>query len=86
MKWGKGITYDPQDLVVRPLWWQEVGLSETASGYGSRLTTTRVLRIGKRVYRVYCYLYSNAGTCYVIVKGERRPLQNWLDRDGMMTA
>jgi hypothetical protein len=24
-----------------------------------------------KLYRVYCICYSNAGSCYVIVKGER---------------
>lgn len=50
---------------VSPLWWQERGLSFTASGYGRRIPTRYMIRIGKRWRRVYCCQISNAGTCYV---------------------
>ena len=50
-----------------PLWWQERGLRETASGYGRKLTTTHMVKVpgGKRWRRVYCCQISNAGACYV---------------------
>jgi len=52
----------------QPLWWQKQGLSYTASGYGSRIPTSKMVRLPgeARWRRVYCCCYSNAGTCYVL--------------------
>lgn len=52
---------------VAPLWWQKKGLSYTASGYGRKIPTSRMVRLpeSKRWRRVYCCIYSNIGTCYV---------------------
>ena len=51
----------------RPLWWQLRGLSFTSSGYGRRIPTRWMVRLpgSARWRRVYCCIYSNAGTCYV---------------------
>ena len=50
-----------------PLWWQLQGLSYTASGYGRKIPTVHMVRLpgSPRWRRVYCCIYSNAGTCYV---------------------
>jgi hypothetical protein len=50
-----------------PLWWHERGLSYTASGYGRKIPTSKMVRLpgSKRWRRVYCCIYSNSGTCYV---------------------
>jgi hypothetical protein len=50
-----------------PLPWQRLGLSYTASGYGRRIPTTRMVRMPgeTRWRRVYCCIFGNAGTCYV---------------------
>lgn len=39
----------------------------TATGYGRKLPTTRMVRLpgNPRWRRVYCCCYSNVGTCYV---------------------
>lgn len=50
---------------VRPLWWQEKGLSFTASGYGARIPTRYVVQLHGRWRRVYCHIYSNSGTCFI---------------------
>lgn len=65
----EGIGYVPAQH--RPLWWQARGLSYTASGYGSKIPTSRMVRVDERWYRVYCMIWSNAGTCYIIRKGDR---------------
>jgi len=52
------------------LWWQERGLMETATGYGNKLRTSRMIHYVGRWRRVYCRCYSNSGTCYIIVKGK----------------
>jgi len=48
-----------------PLWWQEKGLSYTASGYGKRIPTERMIKFNGKWRRVYVYRYSNAGTAYI---------------------
>lgn len=47
------------------LWWQDRGLSFTATGYGSRIPTRYMVRFNGRWRRVYCRQYSNAGTLYI---------------------
>jgi len=50
-----------------PLAWQLRGLSYTASGYGRRIPTAHMVQLpgSSRWRRVYCCIFSNAGTCYV---------------------
>lgn len=52
-----------------PLWWQKQGLSFTASGYGGKIPTSRMVKVDGRWRRVYVACYSNLGTAY-IVKGK----------------
>lgn len=47
------------------LWWQEKGLSYTATGYGKRIPTPYMVRFNGRWRRVYCAIFSNVGTCYI---------------------
>jgi len=83
------ITYlDPPYVIEeRPLAWQVAGLTETATGYGRKLTTRYVLRIQgltntpARWYRVYCVCYSNAGSLYILRRGAMVFL-----RDGELSA
>ena len=55
----------PTPAEVRPLWWHLAGKTYTASGYGKRIPTRWVVRVENRWRRVYCCIYSNAGTCYI---------------------
>ena len=71
------ISYRERDIVSRPLRWQRQGLQQTASGYGRKLTTTRMLRVGKRLYRIYTMQYGNSGSPYIIVKGKELFLRSW---------
>jgi hypothetical protein len=59
------------DLIERQLWYHKRGLQQTASGYGSKLTTHYMIKLNNRLYRVYCMIYSNSGTLYIISKGVR---------------
>ena len=63
-------------LEYHPLRWHLKGLQQTASGYGSKLTTRYKTRYNDRLYRVYCICFSNSGTCYIISKGERLYIRN----------
>lgn len=57
-----------------PLWWHTAGRQYTASGYGRRIPTPHMVQIpgSPRWRRVYCCVFSNAGTCYV-ESSERKP-------------
>ena len=52
---------------VKLLWWQEKGLSYTASGYGRKIPTSHMVKLpgSPRWRRVYCCIFSNADTNYV---------------------
>jgi hypothetical protein len=69
--------YKKTDLVDKPLWYHKQGLMQTASGYGSRLVTSRMLKIGKRLHRIYCMCYGNSGSIYIILKGKQIFLHDW---------
>lgn len=54
----------------RPLPWQLDGLQQTRSGYGARLTTSRVVRLPDgKVRRIYATQFSNNGTCWIVLDG-----------------
>jgi len=65
------IKYKDKDLIYKPLPWQKKGLQQTASGYGSKLTTTKMLKVGNKLYRVYVAQYGNAGSAYIIKNGKK---------------
>lgn len=56
-----------------PLAWQKQGLQQTASGYGSKLTTEYMVRItgSIRWHRVYAICWSNVASFYVVWKHTR---------------
>jgi hypothetical protein len=58
-------------LVDCPLDWQKRGLRQTSTGYGAKLTTSQKVEFEGKLYRVYCTIYSNSGTCWFISKGKR---------------
>jgi hypothetical protein len=53
------------DAKELPLWWQEKGLSFTATGYGRKIPTRYMIRLNGKWRRVYCCIFSNSGTCYI---------------------
>jgi hypothetical protein len=59
------------ELVSCPLPWQQRGLQETATGYGKKLTTTWKINLNGRLYRIYCTCYSNNGSAWIKVRGEK---------------
>lgn len=61
----------PAVPLSEPLDWQKRGRSFTASGYGKKIPTTRVLYLFGRRYRIYVDQFSNAGTAYIIYQGEK---------------
>lgn len=58
--------------VYRPLWYHLRGLSQTASGYGARLTSAYCVRFSDGILRrIYVTQYSNAGTAWIMLAGKR---------------
>jgi hypothetical protein len=61
------LTCNGPAVMVRPLWWQDRGLSYTATGYGSKIPTRFMVRtINQKWRRVYCAIFSNSGIYYVM--------------------
>lgn len=57
-------------LAERLLEWQRLGLQYTASGYGTKIPTSKVIKWSDgRERRVYCDIYSNIGSCYCMIYG-----------------
>lgn len=50
---------------IEELPWQKLGLQETATGYGSALTTRYMVKYRNRWRRVYCCQFANSGTLYL---------------------
>lgn len=59
----------PEDLVDCPLWWQERGLQQTASGYGGRLTSNYKINYQGKLRRIYHSCFGNASSAWFMVKG-----------------
>jgi len=59
------------NLADCPLWWHTQGLSQTATGYGAKLTSRYKIHFEGKLYRLYTICFSNAGTTYFTVKGRR---------------
>ena len=59
-----------ESFVEKPLWYHKKGLMQTSTGYGRKLTTRKMIKIGKRLHRIYCSIFSNSGVCYIIYKKE----------------
>jgi hypothetical protein len=60
----------PMAEAERPLDWQRRGLQYTATGYGTKIPTSKVIKWSDgKVRRVYCDIYSNAGSCYCMICG-----------------
>ena len=58
---------------INALAWQRQGLQQTASGYGSKLTTEHMVKVeGQRDIwrRVYAICYSNAASFYILLGGK----------------
>ena len=54
-----------KDFIDAPLPWQRAGLSQTATGYGRKLATSKCIMFNGRPRRVYCCCFSNSGVAYI---------------------
>lgn len=53
-----------------PMWWQKRNLTFTRSGYGRKIPTSTMIKYNNRWHRMYCCIYSNSGTTYIIKNKE----------------
>ena len=72
----KGFTYvriyaNKEELIDSPMWYHKRGLMQTATGYGRKLNSGLKINFEGKLYRIYVCQYSNAGTAYFTMKGER---------------
>lgn len=65
------ITVSETAVRNNPLWWHIAGLSYTASGYGNKIPSAKMVRVGGRWRRVYVTQWSNAGTPWILLNGVR---------------
>jgi hypothetical protein len=65
------IGVSPHDIKTKLLPWQTADLTYTATGYGAKIPTFHMIRICNVWRRVYCCIYSNVGTLYVILGGSK---------------
>lgn len=77
-----GVQFVPDDFILsvadRPLWWQKRGISYTASGYGDKIPSRRVVQCADRRWRrVYISQFSNAGSAYLLVNCRRLYLRDY---------
>ena len=68
MNWLEIPKEEKTETIEKPLWWHKRGLMFTATGYGSKIPTTKMLLWRGRKYRIYCCIWSNSGTCYICAK------------------
>lgn len=65
---------NPDEIIQakhEPLWYHLKHLSQTASGYGNKLSSITMIRLSnKRWYRIYMIQHSNASSAYIIRKGQ----------------
>ena len=76
-KWGDKMSTDiyrinanGYEVKTSLLWWQKRGLTYTASGYGKKIPTSKMIKFGGRWYRIYCSIFSNNGTCFICRQGK----------------
>lgn len=59
------------DLHDTPLWWHTQGLTQTATGYGKKLTTNWKISFCGKLYRIYATCFSNAASHWFTIKGRK---------------
>ena len=55
----------PLETFDNSTWWQNRGLSYTATGYGKKIPTGYMVKHNNRLKRVYCCIFSNVGSLYI---------------------
>ena len=74
MEWADGpnLQLDGCEIKTDLLEWQRLGLRYTASGYGPMFPTARKVWYHGKWRRIYCSIWGNSGTYWIIVDGDKR--------------
>ena len=63
----------PYNIIYSPV--ERVGMfclpGQGVDGYGDKITTDRMVKIGGRKLRVYCTQWSNVSSCWVTFRGSK---------------
>lgn len=61
------LTINGEQCLIKhsPLRVHQLGLMQTATGYGKRIATATMIQYRGKWRRIYCAIYSNIGTCYI---------------------
>ena len=51
--------------------WQKMGLTQTSTGYGKKLTSRYKILFEGKLRRVYITQFSNSGSAWFLYKGEK---------------
>lgn len=60
-----------QELVDSPLGFHKLGLQQTASGYGSKLTSRYKIDYNGKLHRVYASCFGNAASHWFVSAGQK---------------
>lgn len=63
---GRTFLYEDVPVKVNPMPHHIAGLSYTATGYGRKIPTDYMVNYLGRWRRVYCCVFSNSGTLYIV--------------------
>lgn len=58
-------------VIEKPMTHHKLGLTYTATGYGSKLPSRYMIKWHGRWYRVYSICHSNVSTEYVLIGGKK---------------
>ena len=61
-----------EQVKIDVLEWQKQGLQYTATGYGAKIPTQYKAFVQGKFRRVYCKIYSNIGTCFVMIGKQKQ--------------
>jgi len=56
---------------IAPMRHHKLGLSYTSTGYGGKIPTQYMVKYNNRWLRVYCAIYSNVGSLYILSEGNK---------------
>ena len=56
---------------IEPMQHHKLGLYYTATGYGAKVPTQYMVKYNNRWYRVYCAVYGNSGSTYIVSNGDK---------------
>jgi hypothetical protein len=58
------------EVKEKSLWWQDLGLMYTATGYGPKIPSRYMVKFNNKWRRVYVRIWSNSGTAYIEHKSD----------------